>query len=51
MKKLLIAFVGLLLSVSIANAKQLWEYASFSERADKAVELGLVNTPTDYTGY
>jgi len=50
MKKILVPIIALLFMVGIANAKQLYEFASFSERAEVAAEIGLVASPEVYRG-
>jgi len=50
MRKILIATLGLLLTVGIVNAKQLWEYGDYEDRAYTAYEIGLVGSPSDYQG-
>ena len=50
MKKILITLFAFLFIVGGASASQLWEYGSFNERADKAVEIGLVGNSDEYVG-
>jgi len=45
----IISFLILFIAGSV-NAKQLWEYGTFEQRAEKAHELGLVARVQDYMG-
>lgn len=49
-KKIIIPLVALAIVVGIVQAKQLWEYGSFQERAEKAVDCGIVLSVNEYTG-
>ena len=50
MKKILYLLIGLSLIATPVSAQQLWEYASFNERADIATSLGLIDVPQEYIG-
>lgn len=49
MKKLLFTILFLLIALPV-NAKMLYEYGSFSERAEMAVEYGLISHASEYRG-
>lgn len=52
MKRILSIILLALLTINVgyANAEQLWQYGSFSERAQVAKEIGIVSDTSEYKG-